>query len=80
MLSPSKHGAGFFNAGARRRRRRESAPARRSSAKIALSAAMRMSHMQARSKPAPIAGPLTAAISGMFSAWKASGMRWMPSR
>ncbi|MNT37119.1 hypothetical protein D3C72_1732390 [compost metagenome] len=42
--------------------------------------AKRISHMQARSRPAPIAGPLTAAITGMSRSYSASGMRWMPSR
>ncbi|GAO25808.1 enoyl-CoA hydratase [Alicycliphilus sp. B1] len=34
------------------------------SAKVAVSAAMRMSHIQVRSSPAPMAGPLTAQITG----------------
>ncbi|MNZ88017.1 hypothetical protein D3C78_1068980 [compost metagenome] len=34
------------------------------SAKVAVSEAMRMSHMQVRSRPAPIAGPLMAQITG----------------
>jgi hypothetical protein len=34
------------------------------SAKLALSDAMRMSHMQVRSQPAPMAAPLTAAMVG----------------
>ena len=34
------------------------------SAKVARSDAMRMSHMQVRSQPAPMAGPFTAAIVG----------------
>ena len=50
------------------------------SAKLARVEAMRMSHMQARSQPAPTAGPLTAAMVGISSRSKASGMRWMPSR
>ena len=37
------------------------------SAKSALVEAMRMSHMQARSQPAPTAGPLTAAMLGTSS-------------
>ena len=50
------------------------------SAKRAVLDAMRRSHMQARSLPAPIAGPLIAAMMGTCSDSKARGMRWMPSR
>jgi hypothetical protein len=50
------------------------------SAKRALSAAIRRSHMQARSQPAPIAGPFTAATIGSSIRSKATGMRWMPCR
>ena len=49
------------------------------SAKRAVLAAMRMSHMQARSLPAPMAGPLTAAMIGTARVWNARGMRWMPA-
>ena len=47
---------------------------------LALSPATRMSHMQARSQPAPMAGPFTAATIGTSSAAKARGRRWMPVR
>ena len=50
------------------------------SANLALSPAMRTSHMQARSQPAPMAGPFTAATTGTSSAAKARGRRWMPVR
>ena len=50
------------------------------SAKLAADEAMRMSHMQARSQPAPTAGPLTAAMLGTSSFCSASGSRWMPPR
>ncbi len=50
------------------------------SAKLAFVEAMRMSHMQARSLPAPTAGPLTAAMLGTSSFCSASGRRWMPVR
>ena len=46
----------------------------------ALTEPMRMSHMLARSKPAPIAGPLTAAITATSAACIARGMRWMLRR
>ncbi|MNC86783.1 hypothetical protein D3C83_24610 [compost metagenome] len=46
----------------------------------ALAEPMRMSHMLARSKPAPIAGPLTAAMTATSAAFIARGMRWMPWR
>ena len=39
-----------------------------------------MSHMQARSQPAPIAGPLTAAITGTSSSWKSLVIIWTPLR
>ncbi|MNL42273.1 hypothetical protein D3C87_1647190 [compost metagenome] len=45
------------------------------SANVAASDAMRTSHMQARSQPAPMAGPFTAAIVGTSSACSASGRR-----
>ena len=43
--------------------------------KLALSAAIRMSHMHARSHPAPTAGPLTAAIVGTSKLYNASVRR-----
>ena len=49
------------------------------SANRALSEAIRMSHMQARSSPAPIAGPFTAAMIGTSSFSNASGIRWIPN-
>ena len=47
-------------------------------ASFAPCAAMRMSHMQARSSPAPMAWPLIAAMVGSSQFHSASGMRWMP--
>src|SRR5690606_6453955 len=43
------------------------------SANVAVSAAIRISHMQVRSKPAPTAGPFTAAMVGTSSSYKARG-------
>jgi hypothetical protein len=48
--------------------------------KIALSAARRMSARQATSLPSPMAGPLTAAISGTSMPQTERTMRWMPLR
>ena len=50
------------------------------SANLAFSDAMRMSHIQARSSPAPIAAPLTAAITGTSRLNSASGSLCMPVR
>ncbi|MNT73072.1 hypothetical protein D3C72_2117350 [compost metagenome] len=50
------------------------------SANLALSDATRRSHMQVRSRPAPTAGPFTAAIVGTSRLNSASGRRWMPWR
>ncbi len=50
----------------------DTSPRRRKlSAKVACSLAMRRSHISARSQPAPIAAPLTAAIDGTCSASRA---------
>ena len=53
---------------------------RKVSPNLALVDAMRRSAMLARSKPAPIARPLTAAMTCTSTACSASGMRWMPWR
>ena len=50
------------------------------SANAAFSEAIRMSHIVARSQPAPTAGPLTAAMMGTSSVAIARGMRWIPLR
>ena len=50
------------------------------SAKIAFSDAIRMSHIMARSHPAPMAGPFTAAMMGTSSASTARGIRCIPLR
>ena len=50
------------------------------SANLAFSEAMRMSHIQARSSPAPMAWPLTAAITGTSRLKSPSVKRWMPRR
>ena len=39
-----------------------------------------ISHMQARSRPAPMAAPLTAAIIGISARCSASGICWIPRR
>ena len=44
--------------------------------KLAVSAAMRMSHANASDIPAPAAGPFTAAITGFSSARIARTFRW----
>ena len=44
--------------------------------KLAVSAAIRTSHASASERPAPAAGPLTAAITGFSSARIASTFRW----
>ncbi len=50
------------------------------SPKRAFSLAIRMSHMQVRSQPAPMAGPFTAAMAGTSSLWKARVILWIPLR
>jgi len=50
------------------------------SANLAFSEAMRVSHMQARSSPAPTAAPLTAAMTGTSRLNSTKGRRWMPLR
>lgn len=42
--------------------------------------AMRMSHIVAKSLPAPMAAPLTAGMMGASSVANARGMRWTPVR